>query len=172
MTGFEIRGGTASDFGKIERLYPDAFPEEDLGPIVRALLQETPGTLSLVAVAGSELVGHIVFTSCRVGDAPVALLGPLAVATAWQRRGAGSALVREGLERLRAAGVSQVFVLGDPTYYRRFGFAPERSVATPCPIPEDWRDAWQSLSSKADTPKLRGTLTVPPAWADPALWAP
>lgn len=133
MDSFEIRESALSDFAEIERLYPDAFPNEELRPLVRALLQETPSVLSLVAIAGwSALIGHIVFTPCSVagGSDGVALLGPLAVAPAWQKRGVGSALVRAGLDWLRSANFYKVFVLGDPAYYGRFGFETERSVVT------------------------------------------
>ena len=37
-------------------------------------------------------------------------------------KGVGTALVREALDRARAAGWKGVFVLGDPPYYARFGF--------------------------------------------------
>jgi putative acetyltransferase len=174
MDSFDIREGALNDFAKIERLYPDAFPTEELRPLVRALLQNTPNVFSLVALAGSALIGHIVFTPCGVtgGSGAVALLGPLAVATAWQKRGIGSALVQAGLDRLRSADFDQVFVLGDPAYYRRFGFEAERSVAPPFPLPDDWREAWQSITLRSTASKLRGTLSVPQAWNEPTLWAP
>ena len=40
----EIRDSVRADFGAIELLYPDAFPDEDLLPLVRNLL---PGELSV-----------------------------------------------------------------------------------------------------------------------------
>lgn len=174
MDSFHIREGGLNDFATIERLYPDAFPHEELRPLVRRLLQETPDVLSLVAIAESALIGHVVFTSCSVtdGSGAVALLGPLAVATAWQKQGVGGALVRAGLDRLRSADFEQVYVLGDPAYYGRLGFEAERSVAPPFPIPGEWREAWQSITLRNAAPRLRGTLSVPPAWNEPALWAP
>jgi putative acetyltransferase len=62
-------------------------------------------------------------------------------------------------------------VLGDPAYYARFGFRPERGVAPPFPIPEAWAEAWQGLALAPDAPAPQGRLTVPAPWADPALWA-
>jgi len=55
-----------------------------------------------------------------------------------QRQGLGNSLVRAGLERLEQRRIKQVFVLGDPAYYQRFGFSPERQGLTPYPIPEEW----------------------------------
>lgn len=169
-----IRQGAPDDSDGIEALYPDAFPDEDLLPVVRKLLDMPSGVLSLVAVEDGALVGHVIFTDCGLSDADarLALLGPLGVASARQGQGIGSALVRDGRERLRQAGITHVFVLGDPAYYARFGFAPETGVATPFELPVSWRDAWQSLALAAAARPPRGTLSVPEPWSDPALWAP
>ncbi|OYT18536.1 MAG: hypothetical protein CCU26_16370 [Nitrospira sp. UW-LDO-01] len=51
-------------------------------------------------------------------------LGPLAVAPEHQRSGIGSALVRAGLEQCKHLSFEAVVVLGNPAYYRRFGFTP------------------------------------------------
>ncbi|MEM8699183.1 MAG: N-acetyltransferase, partial [Pseudomonadota bacterium] len=75
-----------------------------------------------------------------------------------------------GVERLREIGTRQIFVLGDPAYYRRFGFRPEKAVTPPCPIPEDWAPAWQSLT--LSDPIAQGKLHVPAPWLTPAYWAP
>lgn len=50
-----------------------------------------------------------------------------------QGRGIGSALIREGLARAEAGGWRGVFGLGEPAYYRRFGFDAEaaRGFASP-----------------------------------------
>ena len=101
-----------------------------------------------------------------------ALLAPLAVAPKHQRQGIGSAIVRTGFGAVRDAGVSRVFVLGDPAYYGRFGFVPERATLTPCPIPANWAAAWQSKSLDGDEAPAIGRLELPAPWLEPALWAP
>jgi putative acetyltransferase len=100
----------------------------------------------------------------------LALLGPLAVLPALQRRAIGTALVHEALLQLAAAEVTRSFVLGDPAYYGRFGFAPEREIAPPLPVPPAWRSAWQSLSLPGAGAVPPGTLSVPSPWHDPSLW--
>jgi putative acetyltransferase len=111
MSEFEIRRSRAEDLPAIEKLYPAAFPEEDLLPLVRQLLTEDAGILSLVAEAGGLTVGHILFTLCGISgsEARAALLAPLAVAPEWQRKGIGSALIRDGLTRLERDGVAHVY---------------------------------------------------------------
>ena len=56
-----------------------------------------------------------------------------------------SLVIREGLSR-DFADTDQVFLIGNPAFYGRFGFAAERSVAPPFPLSEDWREAWQSIA--------------------------
>ena len=168
----DIRDSVPNDSAAIAALYRDAFPDEDLLPLVRALLAETAGVVALVGIVDSALVGHAVFTTCSLAGRPerVALLGPLAVAPARQRQGIGSALVRAGLQRLENAGTAQVHVLGDPAYYSRFGFAPDDRVTPPYALPAAWRAAWQALGLRRDTPLRGGTLAVPQPWRQPVLW--
>lgn len=170
----EIRESSrASDASEIERLYPDAFPDEDLLPIVHELLQQEEGVLWLVAVIEGKLVGHVVFATCLVdtgSEKKIALLAPLAVASAMQRRGVGSALVHDGLRRLERQGAVRVQVLGDPAYYGRFGFAPDEDITPPYPLPEECRTAWQYVNLNKDATALEGTLVVPPPWRQPRRW--
>ena len=168
----EIRQSRQGDMAAIGRLYPDAFPEEDLLPLVRQLFMDEPGILSLVAEADDAIAGHILFTICGMtdNDDTVALLAPLAVASKWQRQGVGTALIREGLKRLEQAGVSHVYVLGDPAYYGRSGFKTESGIAPPYPLPDEYRDAWQSLGLASSPSPGHGTLVVPEVWMQPALW--
>ena len=170
----EIRDSAQADGHAIEALYPAAFPDEELLPLVDDLLRDTDNTVSLVATVGADVAGHIVFTLGGVAgtDATVALLGPLAVAPARHRQGIGSALVRAGLVRMQDAGVDLVCVLGDPAYYGRFGFVPERDIEPPYALPKEWRDAWQSQHLPGSTRTFAGTLSLPAPWLQPALWAP
>ena len=93
--------------------------------IIDALRTKGALTLSLVAVANSKILGHAAFSPVTITGAPVGWqgLGPVSVAPERQGEGIGQALIREGLNRLRAAGCPGCVVLGDPGYYGRFGFA-------------------------------------------------
>ena len=170
----EIRESRPDDAPSIEGLYPDAFPDEDLLPLVAELLQESSTVLSLVGILDEALVAHVIFTTCTIAGRTdkVALLGPLAVTPSRQRRGIGTALVREGLRRLKNAETEWVYVLGDPAYYGRLGFRPDDAVTPPYRLPEEWRGAWQSLCLCGDKRPLCGELSVPRPWQRRALWAP
>ena len=175
MTGAPvIRESTADDSAAIESLYPEAFPDENLVPLVHDLLHDEATRISLVATAGELLAGHVIFTQCGIdgSDARAALLAPLAVKPGYQRQGIGSAIVNDGLQRLGNAGVSMVFVLGDPAYYSRFGFTTEEGVTPPYALPAEWAGAWQSKSVDTGRKQLAGKLVVPLQWQRRELWAP
>jgi len=174
IDSIKIRESLPDDLAAIEQLYPQAFPDEDLLPLVRELLSEQQIVLSLVGMAKGTLAGHVMFTACGVTGSTdtVALLGPLAVTPALQRQGIGSRLVREGLRLSQGAGTQYVCVLGDPAYYGRFGFERDDDIEPPYPLPEEWRSAWQSLSLSGSDRLPHGKLSLPPPWRKPALWAP
>ncbi|MGB5830980.1 MAG: hypothetical protein WBG92_03200 [Thiohalocapsa sp.] len=73
-----ISNSGPEDWAALASLYRQAFPEEDLLPLVRSLLHEVSGVLSLLATLDATVVGHGLFTPCdivgRTGKA--ALLGP------------------------------------------------------------------------------------------------
>lgn len=173
MGGVSIGPTQPGDVAALEQLYPAAFPDEDLLPLVRELLNHK-AVLSLAASADNALIGHIAFTTCSVEGSPLkaSLLAPLAVAPARQRQGVGSALIDKGLELLRATSVVKVCVLGDPNYYARSGFEVEESVTPPYPLPEEWAGAWRSLDLAEAGRGLKGRLSPPAPWLKSALWGP
>ena len=100
--------------------------------LVDRLVDTGEAILSLVAVDAGETIGHVLFSRLRVttadgDDLAAAALAPLAVLPRYQRRGAGAALVREGLDRVAARKIEVVIVLGDPAYYGRSGFSADRA---------------------------------------------
>ncbi len=70
--------------------------------------------------------GSIRFWPVLLPDGGVeALLGPLAVFPNLRGQGIGKALVAHGLAGVREAGYRAVLIVGEPDYYRPFGFRPE-----------------------------------------------
>lgn len=173
MHKLEIREYRPEDFASIATLYPQAFPDEDLLPLVRELLQGGEAIRSLVGMRGPSLVAHVIFTICGIEDSDekVALLGPLAVTPNRQRQGIGGLMVRAGMQQVDGMGIARIFVLGDPAYYRRFGFKKEESVTPPYPLPEAWDGAWQSRTVGNGESSGAGILSVPAPWRRAELWA-
>ena len=123
----EVREARPEDRERVRAVEEAAFGRPDEADIVDALRGDPAWALSLVALADGELVGHLLFSR---GDRAMTL-GPLAVLPSHQRSGVGSALMREGLERVD----EPVVLLGHPDYYSRFGFRP----AAPLGITNQWR---------------------------------
>jgi putative acetyltransferase len=116
-----------SDAQAVHEVEAAAFETDLQARIVDELRKTADPQLSLVAIVEGEIVGHIFFSPATIDGDPrvrTAQLSPVAVRPAWQRKGVGSALIREGLSRCRDAGWESVFLLGDPRYYSRLGFKP------------------------------------------------
>src|SRR5581483_8653623 len=80
--------------------------------------------LSLAAEDQGQIIGHVLFSPMA---APFRALGlaPVAVKAPWRRQGIAARLIETGLAAAKSAGWDAVFVLGEPDYYRRFGFSTE-----------------------------------------------
>ncbi|WP_200875856.1 GNAT family N-acetyltransferase [Lysobacter antibioticus] len=104
-----------------------AFAGHDEAELIERLRADGLVRLSLVAIGGERVVGHVMFTTLHVvvdGCLVDALcLAPVSVLPQYQRRGVGSMLIREGLARSKALGCEAVVVLGHAAYYPRFGFS-------------------------------------------------
>src|SRR2546425_443330 len=123
-----IRSESDADPGGISRVLVDSFGGQTEADLVHALRNNGTLTVSLVACATDEIVGHAAFSPMhaegRTGRGDMLGLGPVAVHPKWQRQGIGSALVRDGLDECRRRAVAVVFVIGEPKFYARFGFVP------------------------------------------------
>lgn len=91
--------------------------------------------LALVAVLDGRIVGQVVCTRALVDGAPALGLGPLSVIPESQGQGVGTALVRAVLARAEEGGETLVALVGDPAYYRRFGFVPAKALGVTSPDP-------------------------------------
>ncbi|MCB1442524.1 MAG: N-acetyltransferase [Methyloceanibacter sp.] len=131
-----IRTETPGDEDAIDRVTTLAFEagshsDHTEARIVRELRAAGDLTLSLVAEADGELVGHIAFSPVAVDGKHDGWygLGPLSVRPDRQDHGFGSALVEQGLAILRDRGARGCALLGSPDFYARFGFASDRTLS-------------------------------------------
>lgn len=124
-----IRNETAADIAAISEVTEAAFrnhphSKQTEGFVIHALRKADALTVSLVAVVEGKVVGHVAFSLVRISDGSSGWygLGPVSVLPELQRQGIGKALIREGLARLKTAGANGCLLVGDPDYYKRFGF--------------------------------------------------
>ncbi|MDG9704505.1 GNAT family N-acetyltransferase [Streptomyces sp. DH37] len=169
-----IRRETPADVTAVRAVTGAAFAARSRTPVPAevTLLDELRGcdgwlpALSLVAEGpDGEVAGHVVCTRGRIGDTPSLGLGPISVAPGRQGRGTGSALVHTALGAADALGEPLVALLGDPAYYRRFGFRAAAGYGITAPDPA-WGDHFQVRTLSAydpGDPALRGAF----AYAEP-----
>ncbi|WP_099023208.1 GNAT family N-acetyltransferase [Mycolicibacterium palauense] len=166
-----IRPERESDIDAIRDITDAAFAEvpqsrQTESAIVEALRAAGALTLSLVAVDGDrpdgQIVGHLAVSPVTVdGDARRGWYGggPLSVRPDRQRQGVGSALVRAAFSELRARGARGCVLVGDPRYYRRFGFASTGELAV-ADVPAE-----NVLALALEGPIPHGTVVFHPAFA-------
>ncbi|MGE0719238.1 MAG: GNAT family N-acetyltransferase [Alphaproteobacteria bacterium] len=135
-----IRLQTSGDAAQIEALLDRAFGPDRKKKSSYRLRDGVPAipSLSFVNVLDDgRITATLRFWPIAIGEEriPALLLGPLAVEPGMQGLGFGKALMRHGLEMARAEGHAIVVLVGDPDYYRPFGFsrALTRDLAMPGP---------------------------------------
>lgn len=126
-----VRTAEAGDRDAIVALVREAFaagghdPQEEVEIVESTWSRQAgPAELELVAVDGGQVVGHVLAAYGELGGRPAVGVAPLCVRPARQGEGVGTALMAELLRRAEQAGLPLLVVLGDPTYYSRFGFEP------------------------------------------------
>lgn len=161
----KIRGETLGDAESIEVVTAAAFLNARYAShteqyIVNALRKAGKLAVSLVAEADGIVIGHVAISPVSISDGAPGWfgLGPVSVLPQQRRRGIGSQLVRDALGLLRARGASGCVVLGEPAYYRRFGFQTDPNLILPDVLPE----YFQAISF--DSSKARGIVAYDEAF--------
>ncbi len=92
--------------------------------IISALRAANVLTVSLVAEMDGRVVGHVAFSPVTISDGATGWygLGPVSVLPEYQKQGIGKSLINKGLSLLKELGGHGCALVGDPNYYKRFGF--------------------------------------------------
>jgi putative acetyltransferase len=124
-----IRNEKASDIEAISEVTIAAFTNHPYSQnteqfIIKALRAANALAVSLVAVMEGKVVGHIAFSPVSISGRSCDWygLGPISVLPDRQKQGIGKALIHEGFSILRSRGAKGCALVGDPDYYKRFGF--------------------------------------------------
>jgi putative acetyltransferase len=161
-----IRAEHSDDHRAVRVVHEAAFGRSAEADLVDRLRAEGAVVAAFVAERERLVVGHILFSRTVIeaaGEAvPSIALAPVAVLPADQRRGVGSRLIHFGVDWLRARGEGSVLVLGEPRYYRRFGFSSERAHMLHTPFPADAFMALELVPDALDG--VRGAVRYPAAF--------
>ncbi|MGE0564886.1 MAG: GNAT family N-acetyltransferase [Pseudolabrys sp.] len=85
--------------------------------------------LALVAIERGKMLGTVRLWNVSAGGRDALLLGPLAVHPEARNRGIGSALMQRALSEAAQRGHGAVILVGDESYYGRFGFSATKTGA-------------------------------------------
>jgi putative acetyltransferase len=125
----EVRNENFGDETKIHQVTEQAFlsaPHTDYTEqfIVDALRRTGALTISQVAKADGEIIGHVAISPVTFSNGATGWfgLGPISVLPEFQGHGVGPSLMKSSLVALESMGASGCVVLGDPGYYGCFGF--------------------------------------------------
>lgn len=160
----KIRQEQPADYAVVYQMIKEAFAhaehsdgnEQDLVSALRESEAFIP-ELSLVAVEDNRIVGHILFTEAVVGNTKVLALAPLSVLPAYQNRGIGLSLIKQGHAGAARLGYRYSVVLGHAKYYPKAGYVPASRYGIRAPFPvEDENFMAVCLSGNAE--RLNGTM--------------
>ena len=128
----KIRKVTKETQTKVYALLRSAFPgssyEENL---VQQFHQHETPIHEWICIHTNKAIAYIAFSNAYRGGSVCGLhLAPMAVAPEFQKQGIGSELLRFAL-RQQVIKNEPLFVLGQPFYYKKFGFEPCRQPICP-----------------------------------------
>ncbi|MGD9854501.1 MAG: GNAT family N-acetyltransferase [Planctomycetaceae bacterium] len=127
-----IRAANVSDYRQVRRILQLAFGGDAEARLVEGLRADNVVLCELVAARRAVILGQIMFSvlDVTVDDRKVvaAALAPLAVVSSEQHKGIGSLLVDDGLRAMRQGGIEAVIVVGNPSFYSRFGFSRKKTL--------------------------------------------
>ena len=165
MTAIAIRPEEPRDHAAIGVVAQAAFadaPHSDGSEvrIIERLRADGDLALSLVAEDCDRIVGHVAISPVEISDGSVGWygLGPIAVLPSLQRQKIGSRLMQRAIADMRMQGARGLVLLGDPAFYRRFGFEHDPALRYPGPPPE----YFQRLVVAGDAPS--GDVRYAPAF--------
>lgn len=129
---YTVRREQPSDIEAIHQVTKAAFASAAYSSgtesfIIKALRENGQLTVSLVAEEEGVLIGHVAVSPVTISSGSDGWfgLGPVSVIPSRQGSGVGSGLIRAALDALRGLQAAGCVVLGEPSYYGRFGFKSE-----------------------------------------------
>ncbi len=128
----KIQKVTEENRAKVYALLRRAFPRSEYeAGLVEKLHENGKPVHDWVCLHTNKAIAYIAFSNAYNGKDVCGLhLAPMAVAPDFQKQGVGSELLRFALRQEQIKSQT-LFVLGEPGYYKKFGFEPCRVPVCP-----------------------------------------
>jgi len=121
----ELRTETLSDKSKVFDVVERAFGRPDEAELANLVRDRGNSTIAQVALDDDSIVGYVLASQISFepsNNLHCIAIGPVAVVPESQGAGVGSKLMRHTIHLATVHGFDAVFLLGNPSYYSRFGF--------------------------------------------------
>ena len=120
-----IREAQESDLEEIFNLIHSSFANKAESDLVRQLIFDKDLFFNLIFESSDIIVGNVVVSKVTM-EPDIGLfcggVAPLSVLPEHQSSGIGSKLMKAAIKNSEQMEIDALFLLGDPNYYKRFGF--------------------------------------------------
>lgn len=164
QTPIDLAEETAEDWWEVEALFDLCFaPGRSALSSYRLRDGVDPITPLCLTARDRDgiLAGAVRNWPVRIGEAPIVLLGPIAVHPTRQGEGIAALLMSRCLSLAKDAGWARIMLVGDGPYYSRFGFERLSGVAMPQPTNPDrvlgfalTDGAWDAVKGRVQSVRL------------------
>ncbi|WP_182005080.1 GNAT family N-acetyltransferase [Acinetobacter lactucae] len=151
-----VRDEEITDIEAIEKMTKAAFQNAEHSShtehfIVNSLRTQGQLTISLVAIEDGSIIGHVAISPVEMSSGEIGWygLGPISVHPDKQGCGIGSLLMNKSLQKLKQLGAQGCVLLGEPSYYSRFGFKNYPELILPN-VPSEY---FQAVTFSGNIPK-------------------
>ena len=120
-----IREAQESDLEEVFNLIHSAFGNRAESDLVKQLISDGDVLINLLVESSNIIIGNVVVSKITM-EPDIGLfcggVAPVSVVPDQQSSGVGSKLMTAAINESKKMGIDALFLLGDPNYYKRFGF--------------------------------------------------
>ena len=120
-----IREAQESDLEEVFNLIHSAFGNRAESDLVKQLISDGDVLINLVVESSDTIIGNVVVSKITMEPDIGLFCGGVALVSVvpdQQSSGVGSKLMTAAINESKKKGMDALFLLGDPNYYKRFGF--------------------------------------------------
>lgn len=167
----KIRATQSDDWPQIYSLIERVFLRKDESRFMKQLNESSEIVSSYIIERNAEILGLIVYSRLQIlnleNGQPLQsglVMAPFIIDPAWQGHGLGSELIEFTHEKIQEGEEKICFLLGEESYYSRFGYKNELAEGFESP----YQGPYLLAATWSDELPSKGKLEYPQAFADVA----